>query len=230
MALQDGLRYAFLDYAVVGEPWHERALLHQLGTSTDWVAHTPDGDTYVETLAMPPLGGLRFCEGTSRNLPFGLGVALGQPVYRFRQALTVAVKRRLTVEAIELARITMASDPGRYLQPIVPAAPLGDFAWMVISAGQGYDLGAMLDDRHVLQFGAHQSGEFAVVLEPTGSVVIVQRAQKVDGALTALRYRDDWQASPNLPPPLPPPAGGPGVDHDEQEQGISTPSAPCISW
>ena len=48
----------YLDYGVVGEPWHERVLLSHVGDG-DWVVLTPDFDMFVETIATPPLEGIR---------------------------------------------------------------------------------------------------------------------------------------------------------------------------
>ncbi len=50
--------WAYIDYGVAGEPWHERLLLGWVGRQ-DYVVWTPDRDTYAETIDSPPLAGMR---------------------------------------------------------------------------------------------------------------------------------------------------------------------------
>ena len=107
--------FAYLDYGVAGEPWHERWLAHHVRDS-DYVVITPDHDVYVETIAVPPLRNLRVGRGPGRLLPDDLGARHRQPVYRFSGG---AIPDEVQAEARALAE---AERPGGPILPVEQSA------------------------------------------------------------------------------------------------------------
>ena len=83
-----GGRFAFVDYGVEAEPWHERYLFEVLD-GTRVVIITPDEDVYVEDFRVGPghFRTLRLLPPRGRSVPRGLGVTHDQPVYRFKSHL-----------------------------------------------------------------------------------------------------------------------------------------------
>ena len=94
----------FLDYDVEGEPWHERVIISWVGDG-DYVVFTPDSDLYVETVAAPPLAGLRPAVRPF-TLPTGLDTGAGHPCYRFQPRPDDRVLANLYAEGALLAAET----------------------------------------------------------------------------------------------------------------------------
>ena len=77
-------RFAFVDYGVDSEPWHERFIFEVL-ENRHCVVITPDEDVYVEVFQVGRgcFRNLRLLPPRSRTVPKGLGISHGQPLYRF---------------------------------------------------------------------------------------------------------------------------------------------------
>ena len=90
----------FVDYGVAKEPWHERYVYAVL-ENKHCVVITPDYDVYVDVLQVGKglYRNLRMCAAGARALPADLGVARGQPVYRFNTHIiptkTMAAAKKL---------------------------------------------------------------------------------------------------------------------------------------
>ena len=86
MAEQVRERYAYVQYAVAGEPWHEHYVAKNVDFSGAYpllfVIYTADGDLYMQELGPPSVTGVH-AGGPLPRLPHGLGANRGQPVYRF---------------------------------------------------------------------------------------------------------------------------------------------------
>ena len=108
--------------------WHEHYAIARVGAAppdnNSFVITTVDGDTYVEDLSAPPHVAVRW-GGPEHRLPEGLGQARRQPVYRFTNAVSDAVVRRLdplVQAALQEARAERGLDgTGR---PVVAPPPL----------------------------------------------------------------------------------------------------------
>ena len=112
--------YAYVDYGVAGEPWHERCLVRRVWGAT-WIICTPDMDVYAEDLSVEAYAGVRVGD-SQRRLPAGLGVAHGAPVYRFTRPLSAAALRDLYGKsdgAVEEAMAEMFAD-ARFPSPSTP--------------------------------------------------------------------------------------------------------------
>ena len=109
---------AFLRFDTDEELWNERIILVQVDGDR-WMCLTPDLDIVCETLAVPPLRGIKYGDGT--RLPYGLGAGHGKPVYRFDRG-DVPAGARLA----ELVAEATAAIPG--LPPVVAVAPVADAA------------------------------------------------------------------------------------------------------
>ena len=183
-----------------------------LGWVSTTVVITPDRDIYCESLSIPPLSGLR-AAGPGAEVPFGLGVAFGQPVYRFARPLTERMIIRFLEEASELAEETRMSDLLRYavaapaplalagpLLPLAGAAaampaPPGPVAdgreWFVVDTQSTWSLGRKVPTATVSAVGKVLQ-DTALIFDDDGNVVVLKllQADEVDGLVEVLR--DGW--------------------------------------
>ena len=198
--------HVFLDYDVVGEPWHERIVLAAVGCG-DYVIVTPDMDVYVESITTPPLGGFRL-GGQDGHLPIGLGVAQGRPVYRFQAKIRDTAMQKLMLEAKTLAEHTRRADPARYPDVVLPVAVGGasrraPALWVCMDPSGEWDAGDVLSgltvppDRIV--------GDRALVDDSRGNVVLVQKILSEDVDAIVDSTRAAWSAM--TPRAAPKPSG-----------------------
>ena len=85
--------YAFVDYGVAAEPWHERYVAGVLD-GQKCVCVTPDLDIVEKVLDVPPFRQV-FMGTEAHTLPAMLGRPKGHPVYRFDRGLSAAELRGL---------------------------------------------------------------------------------------------------------------------------------------
>ena len=173
MSLEAGAT-VFLDYGVVGEPWHERVLLAHVGDA-DWVVLTPDFDMFVETVAAPPLDGVR-AAAVPFALPTGLGIGRGNPVYRFDPRPSEAQLLQSRAEADRMAILGRAAAEYRVVGGAVVAAADGDGAGQLVDAAERDEAGGAgggvrhrVSGKHAVSEAVVHTGNW-VVAEPDGAV------------------------------------------------------------
>ena len=199
----------YLDYGVEEEPWHERFIV-DFAAGSDWLVLTPDGDLYVETIAVPPLSGVRIGPGDWR-LPAGLGSARGQPVYRFRERPTEAGLRALREEgrrliAIHRAQVMPLPDlefgdpapsfppPGPPLPPPGPPPPsVVDGTWISIDPRAPWAVGMVFSAEHKAGF-AYVEGNMGLVRCGNGAAWAAQKVEPGREAATIEELRSLWSS------------------------------------
>lgn len=147
--------YAYVRYDEEEEPWHEHfvvAPVLEAGDDGRWIIYTADSDLYVEDLGVPPLRAIHWGNEQPALRP-GLGRAFRQPVYRFREDASDALKATLRRRA---ARLQEKAAPLVSRTPAGPAA--GQRLMLVAHPGAFLGVGTEVEPRP----GDVQVGDFVL--------------------------------------------------------------------
>ena len=201
----------FVDYGVVGEPWHERYIVAVL-SPTDAMIITPDLDIYRETLSVPPLRNLRSTAPGVHTLPAGLGALRRQPVYRFK-GHTHVIPRATLVEARRLAEEEKDAEAGPGVEHEAEEEEAQEGHWLVMDSSDPGLVGTFLEAGACAQ--KSRSGDLALACGDDGEDLLLRWVPGSEGDVRArlLEVTKSWAEAASRD------SGQPSKKEGEKEKG-----------